>query len=325
MNTSQLVLQYLLQKKEQYTSGQEIANYLELSRNAIWKAINKLQENGYTIESKANKGYKIIVNNDILSASGIQGYLQVQDFYKIQYFDEVTSTNTLIKNETEAGTVIVAASQSAGRGRFNRSFYSPKDSGVYFSVLLKPDQSHDISFYTALSAIAVCRSIQQLTNKKPQIKWVNDIFLDDKKICGILTEASYNVENGQLEALIIGIGLNIYEPIHHFPNELKDIAGSLLDKTLVDSRNQFVASILNQIYLQINNFDVTKIHQEYKALSCVLNKEITYLDQNQQIHARVIDINEFNELVVKKEDGTIENLRFGEISIKLGEKNEFKN
>lgn len=231
MGLKQEILKLLEENREQYLSGQEIANRLSFSRTAVWKSIKALKEDGYEIDAISNKGYRLDTTCDLLSAEGIRCYLS-SDYHNvpIEVHQQIDSTNTEAKkqamNGAPHGTVILAEEQTAGRGRLGRTFYSPKGTGIYMSMILRPNLHLSQSIHVTTSvAVAICQVIERLTNQKPQIKWVNDIYLNQQKICGILTEAVTDFESGNVEYLILGIGLNVHTK--HFPVELQAIAGSL--------------------------------------------------------------------------------------------------
>lgn len=322
MKTKETVLQYLLLQNGEYVSGQTIASKLNISRNSVWKAIKSLEGEGYNIQATSKKGYLLKIDNDILSKKGIEQYLINKEFFDVEVHEIVESTNTLCKEASSnmiiPGKVIASACQTKGRGRYTRNFYSPEQTGVYFSIVLTPKVSHEqLLYFTSIAAISVCAAIKKSLNKDVAIKWVNDIFLENKKVCGILTEASYSVENFSLEYIVIGIGINIYKPSNGFPDELKEIAGYLLDEEVVDIRNKLIAETLENIYSYIINFDINYIHDEYKKKSMVIGRTISFRENDQLIKAAVKDINIKNELIVELSDGQERILNSGEISILL--------
>ncbi|ONI40885.1 biotin--[acetyl-CoA-carboxylase] ligase [Candidatus Epulonipiscium fishelsonii] len=322
MTTKEQVLKLLLKNPTKHISGEQIANELNMSRNAIWKVIKSLETEGYDITAVRNKGYSLNLSTDILSKSGIENYIDNKTFFDIETYDSVPSTNTLAKKHASQqpmeGKVIVSKMQTQGRGRRGRDFYSPNDTGVYFSIVLCPKlEKEELTFITSLTAVAVCRAIQKLSDTNPKIKWVNDIYIDNKKVSGILTEASFSIENGQVEYVIVGIGINIYKPEVDFPEDIKNIAGYIFEETSIDIRNKLVATVLNEFLSLYQNFNIEEIAKEYKNLSFIIGKTIYVLTENDKITAKVNDINSRNELVVEYEDGKIEALNSGEISIKV--------
>ncbi len=244
-------------------------------------------------------------------------------------FDEIDSTNTNAKkraqdvSHTLHGTVILAEKQTAGRGRLGRSFFSPSLSGLYMSVLYKV-QNLDPMLITALSAVAVTRAIREVYSINTQIKWVNDVFLDGKKICGILTEGIFNLKSRTIDTVVIGIGINVYS--ENFPQDLHQ-AGSLSHTKQVNhdedfyksSRNILCASILNNLFsiLSSNNKTIESCIEEYKQLSFLITKEVTVIKGNETFKAKVVNITKQAHLLIEKEDGTQEELLSGEVSIKI--------
>lgn len=274
-----------------------------------------------------------------LSLNKITEYLTEKSFFDIKIYDSLDSTSTFLRslaeNGEKEGTVIIAEQQTSGRGRLGRSFYSPKNSGIYMSILLRPS-THEINFdinrsiyITSATAVAVCRAIEKITKKDVAIKWVNDIYLNEKKICGILTEGSLNNKNTSFEYMIIGIGLNIRTS--SFPNELKNIASSLLTPDDTDFteniRNILVAEILNQfssIYQNELSASPQKLEflKEYKKRSFFLGKNINVI-KNGTLHPAVaVDINDSCHLLVEYPDGSSDELSSGEISIRVSDLQE---
>ncbi|MFR6449008.1 MAG: biotin--[acetyl-CoA-carboxylase] ligase, partial [Peptoniphilus grossensis] len=221
MKTKDIVLRELERNRANYISGQELAERLNISRTAIWKAINSLKESGFQIESQTKLGYKLVESDDKLSDEGIRKGLrdELKDI-DIVIYDEIDSTNTeakrrLYSSDVKDFTVIVADMQKGGRGRTGKSFTSPKGSGVYFSIILHPKDSYDFSYFdltTVKAAVAVAEGIRESTGKQAEIKWVNDLFLKGKKICGILSELDADFESRSVKSVIVGIGINVNKP-----------------------------------------------------------------------------------------------------------------
>jgi BirA family biotin operon repressor/biotin-[acetyl-CoA-carboxylase] ligase len=263
MSSKEKVLEFLENNKESYTSGEAMAAALGLSRNSIWKAINELRKSGYEVEAVSNKGYILASSNDILSVAGILSYLDsdIQEKYQstpdlIRIYDTVNSTNRLLKELAIAGadhcTTVIASEQTEGRGRRDHSFYSPKG-GLYMSILLKPECLNTLvpDEITTATGGAVCTAIENLTGKKPYIKPINDLFIDEKKICGILTEAGTEFETGEVQWIVVGIGINFDSDLTAFPEDIKKTATSLFapgENTI--TKNQLAAEIINQLLRQ---------------------------------------------------------------------------
>lgn len=312
MSVKQNVIALLEENRSKVISGQELANQLHVSRAEIWKAIKTLKEEGYNIEATPNKGYVLLENSDVLSKQGIAYYLTEEiDIFSYKTID---STNTQMKklaiNGGKNHSVIVSEEQSAGRGRFGRSFYSPAQKGVYMSVLLKTgDSLQNATMITIKTAVAVRRAIAKLYDIEVAIKWVNDLYYRGKKVCGILSEAISDFESGMIEAIIIGIGINV--STDNFPLEIASIATSLgLQEA---NRNQFIAEILNQLFAIIDE-DFKLVLNEYRMASCVLHKQITFNQKGEQFTGLVREINDLGNLVVSS-NGAEMVLTAGEVSI----------
>ena len=289
MSVKESVLKILEENRERSISGEELAKHLSVSRAAIWKAIKSLRGEGYNISAVTNRGYQLTKDNDLISAEGIKIFLNP-----------------------------IAEEQTAGRGRFQRKFFSPSNKGIYMSVILRPNIELSKAIHiTTSAAISVCRAIETLTKKRPKIKWVNDIFLDDKKICGILTEATGNFESGRVENVVVGIGVNFKTDSKDFPEDIKNIAGSIFggEKPTI-TRNQLVAEILNELFELCENLEDKSIMTEYRILSLVLGKEVSFLKNNKLNKGLAIDITDEGALVVKYENGEIDYLNSGEVSVK---------
>lgn len=324
MSVKESVLKILEENRETSISGEELAKYLSVSRAAVWKAINALRGEGYNITAVTNRGYQLTKDNDLLSAEGIKIFLnpKYNENY-IRVYKTIDSTNQeakkiLMDDDIPHGTVLLSEEQTAGRGRFQRKFFSPSNKGIYMSVILRPNIELSKAIHiTTSAAVSVCRAIENLTNKRPKIKWVNDIFLDEKKICGILTEATGNFESGRVENVVVGIGINFKTKEADFPDDIKDVAGSIFEGEEPNiTRNQLVAEILNELLYMCDNLEDKSIMQEYKVLSFVLGKKVSFLKNNRLNKAKAVDISDEGALVVQYENGDLDYLNSGEISVK---------
>lgn len=300
-------------------SGQYLAEMFQVSRNAVWKTVNMLKRDGYEILSSSNKGYRLAEKSDILSPEGIMGYLpECCKDLRIFSYKEIDSTNDeakrLISSGLDCAGLIVAESQTAGKGRLGRTFYSPKQTGIYMSIAIHPkiDIFDAVSITTAAS-VAVIRAIEALTDAKPMIKWVNDIYLDSKKLCGILTEAVTNIESGITQSIVIGIGINISTA--NFPAELEGIAVSLYPEGI--TRNRLIAGIAKELLDISRDLRDRSYIEEYRAHSLVLGKNITYNKNGESYRAKAVAIDDTGGLVVENDCGITETLHSGEISIIL--------
>lgn len=253
------------------------------------------------------------VKTDSLSANEILSYSNSD--INILCFDTIDSTNLEAKRRADENLttplLIVANSQSAGRGRLGRSFYSPSDTGLYMSLMLKPDDCADIVCMTTAAAVCVTDALEKLCNIESQIKWVNDIYINNKKVCGILCEAVTNPKTSRIEGIIIGIGINISTDT--FPSDIKDIAVSL--KQYVD-RNKLCAMITDNLINTCTQLSQRNFIEKYKARSLVLGKEITYTENGINKTATAIDIDKNGGLVIRTEDGT-KTLSTGEITVRV--------
>lgn len=238
----------------------------------------------------------------------------------INIFDEVTSTNTLLKeqgrNKNEWCT-FVASSQTGGKGRLGRSFYSPQSSGVYFSILLKPDlEVEKAILITTAAAVAVTRVLVILGCENSQIKWVNDIFVNGRKVCGILTESVINPETKSLDFAVLGVGINLVKT-EEFPDDIKDIAGTVFNERKPFIKEKFVAEFLNEFYKIYVNLASADFMEEYKEKCFCIGKEISVILGDTVRQGKAISIDKNARLLVKFSDNHEEYISSGEISIKI--------
>jgi BirA family biotin operon repressor/biotin-[acetyl-CoA-carboxylase] ligase len=317
------VLNILENNKGSHISGQDLADKLSVSRTAIWKSINTLKEEGYIIDATSNKGYSLSVSSDVLSSETIREFLPGKyGNIPIHVYKSLTSTNTeakmaILKNATH-GTIIISDEQTNGRGRLGRNFFSPPQSGIYMSIILKPklNISNSILITTA-AAVAVCLSIDSFSDRKTQIKWVNDIYIGNKKVCGILTEAVTDFESGNVESVIIGIGLNVKTKENSFPDELKSIAGSIQhsDHDFI-SRNKLASEIINRVLCICETLENRNFLELYKERSMILGQNILFNKKEEWIEGYAKDIDEYGGLVVELNSGQRVVLNSGEITVR---------
>lgn len=324
MSVKDEVLKELENNKGDYISGcYQLADNLGVSRNSVWKAIKALEKSGYEINAIPNKGYCLAEKNDILSSYSIKQHLK-NPHLDISVFSSVTSTNTILKEMAEQGakegTVIIAEEQTAGRGRTGKQFYSPKGTGIYISILLRPDiPAEESLFLTTSAAVATARAIEDVSDKRALIKWVNDIYLEDKKTCGILTEGAFNVETGKLDYAIVGIGINVCIPDGGFPDNIKDIATAIFDKQTdsINKRSILIANLLDYFMEYYKDFKSKSYVKEYIERSMIIGKTITVIEGSKTSVAKAIDIDKNCRLKVQFEDGTTKWLSSGEVSTKI--------
>lgn len=243
--------------------------------------------------------------------------------FDIQIYDTVASTNNLLKelaaNGANEGTVVIASHQTAGRGRMGRKFYSPSDSGIYLSLLLRPDiLAKDALSLTTMAAVAVANGIDKVSEKEALIKWVNDIYIDNKKVCGILAEASFNSDGAHLDFVVLGIGINITPPKGGFPEDLQDIATSVFDNDDINSKKELLISEVLNNFMDLYKNDINKNYiGNYISKSFILGNHIIVLDGDSEKEAIALDIDKECRLKVRYTDNTEEWLSFGEVSTKI--------
>lgn len=303
---------YELLNSNDYISGQYLAEKFGKSRAAVWKAIKALTAEGYDISAVTNKGYRLTENNDLISEQSIKSYLKHN--IDVIYYPSVDSTNNcckrLLADGREGIFLVTADEQTAGRGRQGKSFYSPPLTGIYFSVVIRPHTSlHNAVTATTAAAVSVCRAIEKITDKNPKIKWVNDVYLDNKKICGILTEAITNFEDGTVDSVIVGIGINIKTTC--FPDDVT-AAGNLNTDI---SRSRLIAAVTDEL-LEIASNGYKSFIDYYRSHSLVIGEKIKFIQNAKVTPALAVAIDETGGLEVELENGEHTVLRSGEISIR---------
>lgn len=250
MSVKQDLIKLLEEKRGQYISGEDLASYIGVTRAAVWKAIKSLKNDGFVIDAVTNKGYMLHNDSDAISMVGIKRYLNVPEL-NVEIYNILESTNQYMRCrvEEQEGLVVIAREQSAGIARNGKQFFSPKDTGIYFSVLLKPDKRiSDPKELAKMAGEAVKKAIKIVCDEDAEIRGLNDIYLSDKKVCGMLTQASYNVEEERVEYVIIGMGINIYPPDNGFPQAIEAKVGPVLINTKGNYKNRLVAEILNEFW-----------------------------------------------------------------------------
>ncbi len=240
----------------------------------------------------------------------------------ITIFDEIDSTNNYLKKLGSQGKkethLVIAESQTGGRGRMGRSFYSPNGTGVYFSLLLHPEISAEKSlFLTVMAAVAVAETVMQYNSNDVKIKWVNDVYIDGKKVCGILTEGAINPTTKMLDYAVVGIGINVVAPENDFPEDIKDIATAIFPgNTEKNTKEKLVAEIVNRFFDMCNGFD-TDFIKRYKDYSYLTGKEINIISGENTRPAIVLGITDNCHLLVKNKYGEIEEISSGDVSVRL--------
>ncbi len=318
LSLKQKILRELEASRSDDLSGQVIAQRLGVSRSAVWKAVNTLRREGYPVLSATNRGYRLAEGADVLSAEGIRMELTGRAAaMPVFYYPTIDSTNDEAKRRLAAGqtgdALIVADSQTAGRGRGGHSFYSPR-TGAYMTLILHPEQSlADTVCITLAAAVAVTRTIEALTDRKPQIKWVNDILLDGRKMAGILTEAVTGFEERRVESVIVGIGLNIRTT--DFPAEIRNTAVALEPRGV--TRSRLVAGIASRLVELTSDLAERSFLADYRAHSVVLGRRVHFVQNGRLREAVAVAVDRDGGLVVEDEAGGRQTLRSGEVSVRL--------
>ena len=318
-------------ESEAYVSGQELCEQFGVSRTAVWKAIGQLKKEGYVIEAVQNRGYRLLdQTEEVYNQADIQSRLKTKLVaHPLQFFDSIDSTNIRAKLEAEqgakSGLLVVSDMQSAGRGRRGRSWESPAGTNIYYTLMLKPDFSSDCApMLTLVMALAVAKGIRQTLRRdseeaaaKVGIKWPNDIVVDGKKVCGILTEAALDLETGGLQYAIVGIGVNLFPPKGGFPPELPE-AGAVFPTRPqgLEGRSQLAGSILNHFFSFYPHLKDKPFFADYRRRSLVLGQEITVLEGGQTRTAFALDLERDFSLRVRETDGTIHTLSSGEVRVR---------
>lgn len=320
MSTKENVLKILMEE-EGFVSGEAIAERLNISRNAVCKAVAALRTDGFNIEAVTNKGYEIVSEGTVLNEFVIRKYLNNGDKRKIYILESVDSTNNYAKNlaamGAEHGTLVTADMQTAGKGRSGRTFCSPVGGSIYMSVILRPDTNMKTSqLITSCIAAAAADAVDIVCGTEVKIKWVNDLFLNGKKICGILTEASINFENGGLDYAVAGIGINLKSVKSTFPTELLDIVTSIEDETgVLPSRSRLIAEILKNIDDYMENIESRGFLEKYRQRSFIVGNRIAVSKFSEERMALAVGISDDAGLIVRYDDGTEETLNSGETRI----------
>ncbi|MBU3158199.1 biotin--[acetyl-CoA-carboxylase] ligase [Clostridium frigoris] len=318
------IIELLKGSGDNFVSGQKISEILGVSRAAIWKHIKVIKEDGYEVEAISRKGYRIISSPDILTFEEIKNYLDTEYIGRnIIYYDSIGSTNSKAKELAEIGkghgTVIVSEEQTLGRGRLGRNFLSPKYKGIWMSIILRPNiLTENISKITLIGAAAVQKAIMKM-GVKTSIKWPNDIILNSKKVCGILTEMSGEIDH--VNYLVMGIGINVNLDKEDITSDLKDVATSIkIESGKTMDRKLLLASILNifeELYIDfVESNNIKETLDICRKNSILIGKEIRLINRGKVTTAKAIDISDKGELVVENSSGNIEHIVSGEVSIR---------
>lgn len=305
----------LLKESDGYISGEKISDTVGISRTAVWKHIKSLKKDGFIIQSVTNKGYMLVSSPDILNEYEIQSKLETEFIGRnIMMFGETDSTNIQAKNNSAKpdGTVFIAEAQTIGRGRLGRSWDSQKGTGIWHSILLKPDITiSDLPKITLVAGLAVCRAI----GLDAKIKWPNDVVIGNKKVCGILTEMS--AETDRINYVVCGVGINVNTD--SFPAEISEKATSLrIEYGREFERNALIARFLNEfekLYKSFLKNGLSEILDEYKKNCVTLGREVRVLSRNDTVCGTAEDIAPDGSVIIRTENGCVK-VNSGEVSIR---------
>lgn len=312
-------------------SGQELCEHFQVSRTAVWKAVNQLKKEGYLIEAVQNRGYRLkpVASQEIYGQNELTSRIHTKWVGKpAHFYESLGSTNIQAKAEAEegaeSGTLIVADMQTAGRGRRGRNWNSPAGTNIYFTLLLKPDFAPDkASMLTLIMAMAVesgirkCLDISGSDNVCIGIKWPNDVVINGKKVCGILTEMS--MERDYIQHVVIGVGINVKK--QEFPSEIIMTAAALEEESGTEiSRCALIGEIMQAFEFYYEKFavteDLSELKKEYNDVLVNMDKEVCVLDPKGEFRGIARGIDDFGELLVEREDQSVVKVFAGEVSVR---------
>lgn len=314
------ILDYFMKNKDTIKSGQDLASEFDVTRSAIWKAIEELRSQGYVIESVSRKGYRFVQEAKELDGQQISASLSNDwDNLSIEIHDEVTSTNDLAKiyavNHPKESKLIIARKQTKGRGRYGKSFHSEIQNGLYSSLLVPIHQTkiEDIPLITIATATAMSKAIEGLYHKKINIKWVNDLFYQGRKVSGILCEAISDLESGRISSVVIGLGLNLAGSFAGTDDIVQNVAGTLFgDKLPADfNYNDLMSLYLNKLLYYINHLEEREFITYYSDNLLGIHSKVTYDSNGSRQSGIIRGINNDGHLLVELENGYIDEL-FGQ-------------
>ncbi|QXM07256.1 biotin--[acetyl-CoA-carboxylase] ligase [Crassaminicella indica] len=319
------ILEALKKNKDAFISGEELSKKIGVTRTAVWKHIKQLKEEGYEIESVSRKGYRLTKEPDTLDADVLEIELASKNIgSKIYHFESIDSTNNMAKKMASEGaaegTIIIAEEQTGGRGRLGRTWVSPKGTGIWMSIILRPNIAPtEAAKITQITAAAVASGLRKIIGEDVGIKWPNDIIIHRKKVCGILTELS--AELNSVNYIVVGIGINVNMDTKDFPEEVRRIATSIkacVGRTV--SRKNIVKEILHsfeELYSDFTyNKNIKKSIEICKKYSVTLGKEVKIKNKEKEVVAKAIDLTEDGQLLIKNQSGVIEKVFSGEVSVR---------
>lgn len=325
--SKETVLKLLQENGGNFISGEGISEQLGITRAAVWKAVNALRRDGYEIEARKSQGYRMMDVPDRLSETEIRANLSPTKLVgrKLVCFETIDSTNAYLKRAASEGvvdgTVAVADAQTSGKGRRGRSFLSPPGKGIYLSVLLRPPVApNHLLPITGFGAVAVCNAVERVARVRPKIKWANDLVLNGKKLCGILTELSMEGESGALQYVIMGIGINVAHTAEDFPEELRGIAASLnLETGQSVSRAALAAAMIEELdvlYMALLRHRLQPYLETYRRDCLTIGRQVQLLWED--VHEKVLctGVDDDLGLEVLRQNGVKETIRTGEVSVR---------
>lgn len=311
-----------LKENQDYYSGEEISQKLGVTRAAVWKNIKKLQAQGYEILSSTKKGYKLVLTPNIITPGEVKEGLKTKVIgQNICYEEEIDSTNNKAKElgriGAEEGTLVIAEKQISGKGRLGRVWESPAGTGIWMSLLLRPEiLPQYASRLTIVAGLDMCEAISEVTGLKAMIKWPNDVVVEGKKICGILTEMS--AEMDRINYIVVGIGVNVN--MKEFPKSLPYASSLALLGGKEYSRKEILQSFLEKFEKDYEDYkakpDLEALKERYEASCINLHQKVRLIKKNEEVIAEAIGINNAGELIVRYEDGTEEEVLSGEVSVR---------
>lgn len=319
MGTTEELLRLLEDNRERYISGQKLAETIGVSRNSIWKAISTLRSQGYDIAAVTNKGYALSQKNDLLSVQGIEHFLAPNHPFTLVVRKLVDSTNAEARRRALEGAaqanVIVAEEQSAGKGQRGKQFFSPPQTGIYLSIILRPALPADRGYLlTCAAALACAQAIEEVTGVSASIKWVNDVFCQGKKVAGILTEGALNVESGYFDYVVVGMGINVKPPVQGFPQSIAHSAGSVCPAHAGALRNHLVAAILSRFWELYEAMPTCSFFDEYRRRCFIIGNYVVLNGTHSRTRVRTIGLTNDFKLIVEFPDKTRQVLSSAEAS-----------
>lgn len=322
MGTKEELLRYLREEQGNWISGETLSRRMGVSRSAVWKQVSKLRQEEYVIRSSSKKGYLFLGAPKMLLPAEIREGIGTEVFGRkeIAYFTELDSTNRKAKEMAAQGapegTLVVAEAQTRGRGRIGRNWYSPSQSGIYTSLILRPKlPPNEAPKITLVTGVAVAETLLAVTPLKPDIKWPNDILVRGRKICGILTETS--TEMDAIDFVVVGVGVNVNS--REFPDDLREIATSMY----VETGSTFDrVMLLQEFLLQFERLYTTFLHSGFESigkrwgeLSILLGKGVTVHMIDRTCKGRVMKLDRDGALIIRAENGDLEKIYSGDIHI----------